>query len=402
MRKTLFTTGLLACALITGCGVGPRSMQRDYPRYSHAVRDIEDEHLLLNLVRMRYLESPVFLQISGITTTYGVDVDTSAGGGYTSGVGPAGTVGIGAGYSETPTITYSLPDSREFFERMIARLTTDQLAPLMMSGVGGYFWMGLKRINRLENLSFYAGWTAEVPDSYAEYKEAMILMKELERAGLIDFAFNIAGRQASSPFDELGEHTRMPDGEQIGMEFWKNDEDKWVAHFGKRAPYMRFAKTTTDDSRVTRLRELLNLDPQKYSFPIVDVDFSATEIKRLSSGEPAAVFDPEAKYGEVVIVARSMFEILGMASRSVRIPDRHLKAGLAPADEDVMGDLLTIHSSKDEPKNAAVAVKYKGVWFYTAEDDKNSKLTFMRLNSLFAVTAGRVAGTQPVLTIPVK
>ena len=94
MIKTLFTTGLLACALITGCGVGPRSMQRDYPRYSQAIRDIEDEHLLLNLVRMRYLENPVFLQISGITTTYGVDVDTSAGGGYTSGVGPAGTVGI--------------------------------------------------------------------------------------------------------------------------------------------------------------------------------------------------------------------------------------------------------------------------------------------------------------------
>ena len=78
MVKTLFTAGLLACALLTGCAVGPRSLQRDYPRYSRTIRDIEDKHLLLNLVWMRYVETPVFLQISSITTTYGINVNASA------------------------------------------------------------------------------------------------------------------------------------------------------------------------------------------------------------------------------------------------------------------------------------------------------------------------------------
>ena len=103
-----------------------------------------------------------------------------------------------------------------------------------------------------------------------------------------------------------------------------------------------------------------------------------------------------------MVVNRSMFEILGIASRSVQVPDQHLQAGLATPDEDVLGDLLSIRSSESKPKNPAIAVQHKGTWFYVAANDLNSKATFLRLNALFEVTAGRVAGTDPILTIPVK
>ena len=402
MAKTLFAAGLLACALLTGCAVGPRALQRDYPRYTQTIRDIEDKHLLLNLVRMRYVETPVFLQISSITTTYGINVNASASATDTSGVGTSNSVGIGAGYSETPTIMYSMPDSREFFGRMVSRLSTAQLAPLAMAGAGGFLRLGLTRINRLENVSAYSGWTAEEPATYAEFNEALQIIQELERAGLIDLTYNITSRIASSPFDELGEYCSMADAEQIGMEFWKNEDDQWVARVGKRAPYLRFAGASVNHPRALRLRELLNLDPQKYSFPIVDVDYSSTEMVRLREGQPAAAFDREARFGEIVIVNRSMLEILGIASKSVQIPDAHLQAGLAPIDEDVLGDLLTIESSKEKPTNAAVAAQYNGVWFYIAASDLNSKMTLLRLHALFEVSAGRVSGSEPLLTIPVK
>ncbi len=123
---------------------------------------------------------------------------------------------------------------------------------------------------------------------------------------------------------------------------------------------------------------------------------------RIVTDRPAAAFDPEAKFREIVVVNRSMFEILGIASRSVQVPDEHLQAGLAAPDENVLGDLLTIRSSESEPANAAIAVQHKGTWFYVAANDMNSKATFLRLNALFEVTAGRVAGTDPILTIPVK
>ena len=394
--------GLLACAVLTGCAVGPRSLDRDYPRYSQTIREIQDEHLLLNLVRLRYLETPVFLQVTSLTTTYEINVAANAAATGGGGAGAVGGGGIGGGYRETPTFTYSLPDSREFFGRMVARLSAAQLAPLAMTGVGGYFRLGLSRINGLENVSVYSGKTVKEPASYAQFDEALRLLLELEREGLIDFTYNISSRVASSPFEELGEHSSMPDAQEAGMEFWRNADDQWVAHIGRRVPFLRLAAASTKDPRGARLRELLNLDPQKYSFPLVDVDFSTTELARLRGDRPAAALDPEAKFGEVVIVNRSMFQILGIAARSVQVPDEHVQAGIAMVDEDALGDMLTIKSSKKKPSSAAVAVRYKGVWFYIAANDLNSKMTLVRLHSLFEVTAGRVSGADPILTIPVN
>jgi len=402
--EVLGITAVVATLLIsiTGCAIGPASLERDYPRYSQTMRDIQDEHLLLNLVRLRYLETPVFLQLTSITTTYEVNANANASATDNAGAGTTSGAGIGGGYRETPTFTYSLPDSKEFFGRMVARLSTGQLAPLAMTGVGGYFRLGLNRINGLENVSVYSGWTAEEPASYAAFNEALRIMQELERDGLIDFTYNITSRAASSPFDELGGHSSMPDAEPADMEFWKNADGQWVARVVRRVPFLRLAGASIKDPRGLRLRELLNLDPKKYSFPIVDVDFSTTEMARLRDGRPAAALDPEAKFREIVIVNRSMFEILGIASRSVEVPDEHVQDGSAVADEDVLGDMLTIKSSEEKPASAAVAVQHKGFWFYIAADDLSSKITMLRLHSLFEVTAGRVSGAEPILTIPVN
>lgn len=393
---------LLIAALMTGCAVGPDALQRDHPRYTQALREIQDEHRLLNLVRLRYMETPVFLQVTSINTTYNVSVNANASVADSSQAGTTTGAGVVGAYGETPTFTYSLPASAEFFGRMVAPLSAEQLGPLAMSGAGGFFRLGVRRINRLENVSSFTGWTAEKPGSYAEFEEALDLIEALERAGLIDFTYNMTTTQISSPFDELGEHSSIPDAFSSGLLFVKNEDDQWVARSEKTVSFLRFAGSSINDPRALRLRELLNLDPQKYSFPIVDVDFSPTERIRIATDRPAAAFDPEAKFREIVVVNRSMFEILGIASRSVQVPNEHLQAGLAAPDENVLGNLLTIQSSEGEPANAAIAVQHKGTWFYVAANDMNSKATFLRLNALFEVTAGRVAGTDPILTIPVK
>ena len=402
MTKTTLVAILLFSVLLTGCSVGPSALRRDHSRYTEALREIQDEHRLLNLVRLRYMDTPVFLQVTSINTTYNVAVNANASAADSSQAGSSIGAGVGGAYGETPTFTYSLPASQEFFGRMVAPLSAEQLGPLAMSGAGGFFRLGLRRINRLENVISHTGWNAEEPDSYAEFVEALGLMQELDRAGLIDFTYNVTTTQVSSPFDELGEHTSIHDAYQVELLFFKNEDDKWVARAGKTVPYLRFAASFANDPRALRLRELLNLDPQKFSFPIVDVDFAPTERIRIATDQPAAAFDPEAKFGEIVIVNRSMFEILGIASRSVQVPEQHLQAGLAAPDEDVLGDLLSIRSSESEPTNAAIAVQHKGTWFYIAANDLKSKATFLRLNALFEVTAGRVAGTDPILTIPVK
>jgi hypothetical protein len=49
---------------------------------------------------------------------------------------------------------------------------------------------------------------------------------------------------------------------------------------------------------------------------------------------------------------------------------------------------------------AAVAVQYRGSWFYIDDADLGSKATFSLLSQLFALQAGKVAGIAPLLTLP--
>src|SRR5947209_9276433 len=61
--------GALACGLALaagGCAFGPRTLERTHGRYNEAVRDVEEEQLLRNIVHMRYNESPLNLNISAI------------------------------------------------------------------------------------------------------------------------------------------------------------------------------------------------------------------------------------------------------------------------------------------------------------------------------------------------
>ena len=83
MNSKKFHPGI-CCAVVglsllaAGCQVGQKAIAVDYPGYNEVIRQTEDEHMLLNLVRLRYVITPVFLQISSITTSYGVSVGAGA------------------------------------------------------------------------------------------------------------------------------------------------------------------------------------------------------------------------------------------------------------------------------------------------------------------------------------
>jgi hypothetical protein len=66
-----------------------------------------------------------------------------------------------------------------------------------------------------------------------------------------------------------------------------------------------------------------------------------------------------------------------------------------------MGRIMTIHSQKDAPRTAYVAVQHRGWWFYIADDDHSSKATFSLVNILFSLQAQSGKGRSPLLTLPV-
>ncbi len=93
---------LAACLASVGC-VGPAAVRSSRLKYNEAIRVTNDEQILTNLVRLRYADSPVFIDLPNITSQF----EIAAGG---SDPGPSGSqtnFGIaGITGRDAPTLSY--------------------------------------------------------------------------------------------------------------------------------------------------------------------------------------------------------------------------------------------------------------------------------------------------------
>ena len=101
--------------VVTGCAsIGPATVTRDRFDYTGAMAESWKSQMLLNLVKLRYGDTPVFLDVGQIVSGYTVQSTFSAGGSIfsTSGVVPgvpnsSVTLGAQGQFTDRPTITYA-------------------------------------------------------------------------------------------------------------------------------------------------------------------------------------------------------------------------------------------------------------------------------------------------------
>ena len=65
----------------SGC-VGPKAVRYTRMRYNEVIRDTNDQQLLMNIVRLRYADSPVFIDLPSITSQFEIAGRGSYPGGY--------------------------------------------------------------------------------------------------------------------------------------------------------------------------------------------------------------------------------------------------------------------------------------------------------------------------------
>ena len=121
--------------LLGGCAqLGPQAIKATRLDYNIAVQKTTDEQLLVNLVRMRYRDSPLFIDVSAIASQLNITGGASASGNLLPNA--ADTYGIGGSveFSETPTISYSPLQGEDFVKRLLAPVRVDQLILLSNSG----------------------------------------------------------------------------------------------------------------------------------------------------------------------------------------------------------------------------------------------------------------------------
>ncbi|MDH3924321.1 MAG: hypothetical protein OET41_06900 [Xanthomonadales bacterium] len=393
--------------VLSGCSMQAKIIQSRHWDLNETIRQTNDQQLLLNMVRMRYEETPYFLQISSITTSFSAGANAGLQASLPSGGdGPdVYTPSAGFSYSETPTVTWSIPDSSEMLARFYSPIGTDQLTVLAQSGFDfiEVFSVGTRKINALTNRTFSMKDGLLVPPEYDEFREALRLMKELTREGLADTTYSLNAKYGgvTLPITQM-EPRGVAEGLAIGQLYLSREPGQATPLQAIKPLHLRFTQQSDDDPRAKRLRELLKLRPDLYTYPIMDVTDVSPEGLRSLDGKLAQVFDPDEKMAHIMLTNRSVIEILQFAAAYITAPETDIEKGLVRNRDLGANDLLTVLSSPTEPDDAWLKIKYRDVWFYVPSTDLNSRSTFGLLSALFSSVVGDVPGAKPILTLPLN
>jgi hypothetical protein len=108
----------------------------------------------------------------------------------------------------------------------------------------------------------------------------------------------------------------------------------------------------------------------------------------------------------MAISTRSTYDLIQILEAAVEVPPEHAAEGLTIKypPSGLAGRDVHIHSSKNEPKNAAIAVKHRGYWFYIDDANMSTKIMYRTARMLWSVSIAAAAEQKgtPLLTIPVS
>jgi hypothetical protein len=345
--------GIIA-VLFTGChSIGPASVTRDRFDYSVAISDSWKRQTLLNMVKLRYLDLPIFVEVGQIVSGYTLEADASVGGTAGFGGAPTSTLtlnGLGR-YIDRPTITYEPLTGNRFISTLMASIPPDALFNAIQSGwpADVMLTVGVASINGLKNENLAAG-GAIAPDP--KFIRVTELMRQIQLSG--------------------GINTRVTTNKESGQ----------AALLTFRSKDM--SPETLAASR--ELRTLLGLSQEASEFKLV-----------LGTGA--------ADDKEVAVFTRSLLHAIGTLSMGAEVPPEDVAEGRAtrgapPSNEGKKR--FRIHCSKSEPQDAYVTIFYRKHWFWIDDRDLVSKRGFALIMFLITLSDKGTEKTPPVLTIPTQ
>lgn len=352
-------SALAAAALLaSGCATtwGARTVAPARFDYAEALGRSWNEQLLLNLVRLRYRDTPVFLEVGSVVTQYTWSGDAALSPLVVESGDDELGAGVGGGYRESPTITYTPLQGQEFVRRLLAPVPPTLLLLLSQSGwsIERLMMCCVQRVADLANAPSATGPTPEVAPDNAAFRELAALLRELQVEGRFDLRSLEGGE---------GARFLLPEAEPGSPK-------------------------AAEEAAVRRLLGLPD---------------DAGELDLVDGSSPR-------RPGQLAIQGRSVLGTLFFFSHTVEPPAAHAergwvtetrgRGGAAVDWREVTGGLLHVRSSRRPPDDAFVRVRHRGHWFYIPDDDLESKSTFTLLTLLFSLQAAEGETTGPLLSLP--
>ena len=128
--------GALVLLVLAGCtSVSPQRINTDRMDYGQVIADSWKRQTLLNVVRLRYSDAPVFLEVASIINSYSVGGKASALATLPSRIDPnVFELGGEGNWSNTPTVTYQPLMGDRFTKSLLQPVPPSAVFQLMQGG----------------------------------------------------------------------------------------------------------------------------------------------------------------------------------------------------------------------------------------------------------------------------
>jgi hypothetical protein len=349
---TIFMLGILA---LTGCtNVGGPVIVRDRYDYSVAIAESWKSQMLLNIVKIRYADTPVFMDVTSVINLVGVQntVNMAAGWSFPPNANSQ-SVGGSTTWGEKPTITYAPLSGEKFTRSLLTPISPPSLLYLLQAGwpVRLLFGLCVKSVNDMDNQSSAPGFAqAEEP----EFRQLIGLLEKIQKSGAVGIRIDRKDRR---------------------------EAEAVIAYRGK------VSKEIALD--MAESRRLLGLKS------------GTTEFKVVYGTAPM-------QEGEIAILTRSLMDIIIELSAQIDVPAEQAAEGRTYATLSQLGEgkgrvapLIRIRSSKAKPADSFVAMNYRDYWFWIDDRDRQSKVVFSFLMILFSLVETGAPPQAPTITVPI-
>jgi len=432
--------------------MGSWAMRGTRLHYNKSLSHTASQEILLNIVRMRYGESPTFFDLPSIISQTEANI---AG----TGAQQSATYGLVEGVfslRDTPTLSYHPRTGDDLAASMLKPLKAEAILDVPPGNDTRTFLLAfVDSINGVRNSPNATSPASRILEPNDEYRHGVELFTNLQNRGAV------ITRVAT--IDEQPQGSSLPAKDLFAKDMLTATENDYVFQLvGDQAVLLKrtrcLALTIVPHEReaadVEELRRAFRLVPGRAAYRVKSQEDDEIDLDAASAGatvppapetvdapsselvvdepsEAAAGSEPlpapapipeDAVAGAPVALAadelrdtvsvnvRSGYQVLAFLSKGVEVPEAHAHQGSVilfkgpdggPFDaRRLTQGLFHVCVQKHRPLRSDLAIYYRGHWFYIPDDDVQSRATLNYVKLVLDMRSQ--AGSSPILTLPVN